>query len=611
MCGIVAYVGHREAYPIIIKGLQRLEYRGYDSAGIAILNNGLKVIKKQGKVAALEALAANEDLKSNIGIGHTRWATHGEPSDRNAHPHKAGNGEFALVHNGIIENYASIKEELIKKGHVFHSETDSEVLVHFIEDIQKNEGCDLEQALRLALQRVVGAYVIVLLSQNEPGTLYAARKGSPLVIGVGKGEHFLASDATPIIEYTKEVVYVNDYEVAIIKNNELILKNLDNEYHAPYVQKLDMDIAAIEKGGYDHFMLKEIHEQPNTVQDCLRGRLDADNEHLTLGGIRKYADNLANAKRIIIISCGTSWHAGLVAEYIIEELCRIPVEVEYSSEFRYRNPIINPGDILIAISQSGETADTLVAIEKAKSMGAIVFGVCNVVGSSIARTSHEGVYTHAGPEIGVASTKAFTAQLSVLAMIALKVANERETISKERYGSLLRELASIPKKIERAIQQEEKIKVIAAQIKDVESCLYLGRGYNFPIALEGALKLKEISYIHAEGYPAAEMKHGPIALIDENLPVIIIATKDSYYEKIVSNIQEVKARKGIVIAIVSEGDTVIPAMVDYYVEVPETDEVLMPLVSVIPLQILSYHIGIMRGCNVDQPRNLAKSVTVE
>lgn len=611
MCGIVAYVGHREAYPILIKGLQRLEYRGYDSAGIAIINNGLKVVKKQGKVAALEALASTQDVKSNIGIGHTRWATHGVPSDRNAHPHTAGNGEFALVHNGIIENYATIKKDLINKGHVFTSETDSEVLVHFIEDIQNNEKCDLEQALRLALQRVVGAYVIVLVSQNEPNTLYAARKGSPLVIGVGKGEHFLASDATPIIEYTKEVVYVNDYEVAIIRNNELILKNLDNEYHAPYIQKLDMDIAAIEKGGYEHFMLKEIHEQPYTVQDCLRGRLDAINETLTLGGIRKHAEDLSNAKRIIIISCGTSWHAGLVAEYIIEELCRIPVEVEYASEFRYRNPIINPGDVLIAISQSGETADTLVAIEKAKSMGAIVFGVCNVVGSSIARTSHEGVYTHAGPEIGVASTKAFTAQLSVLAMIALKVANERGSISKERYGMLLKELASVPEKIGLAIQQEEKIKEIAAQIKDVENCLYLGRGYNFPIALEGALKLKEISYIHAEGYPAAEMKHGPIALIDEELPVIIIATKDSYYEKIVSNIQEVKARKGKVIAIVSEGDNIIPNMVDYVIEVPNTDEVLMPLVSVIPLQILSYYIGVMRGCNVDQPRNLAKSVTVE
>jgi len=611
MCGIVAYVGHREAYPVLLKGLKRLEYRGYDSAGVAVLNDGLKVVKKQGKVSVLEDHAASVYLSSHIGIGHTRWATHGEPSDANSHPHTSGSGKIAIVHNGIIENYDSLKYELLKKGHVFNSETDSEVLIHFIEDIQENEKCDLEQALRLALQRVVGAYVVVLVSEDDPDTLFAARKGSPLVIGVGKGEHFLASDATPIIEYTNEVVYVNDYEVAIIRNNELSLKNLENEYKAPYVQTLDMDLAAIEKEGYDHFMLKEIHEQPKTIHDCLRGRLDAEKGFLRLGGIHKYAEQLQNANRIIIISCGTSWHAGLVAEYIIEELCRIPVEVEYSSEFRYRNPIINEGDVLIAISQSGETADTLVAIEKAKSMGAIVFGVCNVVGSSIARTSHEGVYTHAGTEIGVASTKAFTAQLSVLAMIAMKVAHDKGTISDERYHLLLKELDAISSKVAKAILQEEKIKLIAKEIKDMTNCLYLGRGYNFPIALEGALKLKEISYIHAEGYPAAEMKHGPIALIDDGLPVIIVATKDSYYEKIVSNIQEVKARKGKVIAIVSEGDDVIPSMVDHVIEVPNVNEVLMPLVSVIPLQLLSYYIGVLRGCDVDQPRNLAKSVTVE
>lgn len=611
MCGIVAYVGHREAYPVLLKGLKRLEYRGYDSAGVAVLNDGLKVVKKQGKVSVLEEHAASVHLSSQIGIGHTRWATHGEPSDANSHPHISGSGKIAMVHNGIIENYDSLKRELVKKGHVFQSETDSEVLIHFIEDIQENEKCDLEQALRLALQRVVGAYVVVLVSEDDPNTLFAARKGSPLVIGVGKGEHFLASDATPIIEYTNEVVYVNDYEVAIIRNNELSLKNLENEYKAPYVQKLDMDLAAIEKEGYDHFMLKEIHEQPRTIHDCLRGRLDAENGSLNLGGIHKYAEQLQNANRIIIISCGTSWHAGLVAEYIIEELCRIPVEVEYASEFRYRNPIVNEGDVLIAVSQSGETADTLVAIEKAKSMGAIVFGVCNVVGSSIARTSHEGVYTHAGTEIGVASTKAFTAQLSVLAMIAMKVAHDKGTILTERYNVLLKELDAVSDKVAKAILQEEKIKSIAAEIKDMNNCLYLGRGYNFPIALEGALKLKEISYVHAEGYPAAEMKHGPIALIDEELPVVVVATKDSYYEKIVSNIQEVKARKGKVIAIVSEGDDVIPSMADHVIEVPNVDEVLMPLVSVIPLQLLSYYIGVMRGCDVDQPRNLAKSVTVE
>lgn len=611
MCGIVAYVGHREAYPVILKGLKRLEYRGYDSAGVALYNDGIKIYKKQGKVAELEDYAQVFDKSSHIGIGHTRWATHGVPSDANAHPHASASGRLALIHNGIIENYASLKRELLEAGHKFKSDTDSEVMVHFIEYIQENNQCDLRTAIRLALKRVVGAYVLVIMSEDHPDTLFAARKGSPLVIGVGKGEHFLASDATPIIEYTDEVVYVNDYEIAIIKNNELILKNIEDEERTPYIQKLDLKLAEIEKGGYDHFMLKEIYEQPTSVFDCLRGRLDVENAKITLGGIHKYSEQLCNAKRIIIIACGTSWHAGLIAEYIFEEICRIPVEVEYASEFRYRNPVINEGDVLIAISQSGETADTLVAIEMAKKFGAIVFGVCNAVGASIPRASHEGVYTHAGPEIGVASTKAFTAQLTVLALIALKVAQENKSIDQSRMQRLITELAAIPDRIEECLKTSDKLKEIAAKYCHATSFLYLGRGFNFPVALEGALKLKEISYIHAEGYPAAEMKHGPIALVDENLPVVFVATKDSYYEKIVSNIQEVKARSGIVIAIVSEGDDVIPGIADHVIEVPETDEVLMPIVSVIPLQILSYHIGVMKGLNVDQPRNLAKSVTVE
>lgn len=611
MCGIVAYVGHREAYPVILKGLKRLEYRGYDSAGVALYNDGIKIHKKQGKVAELEDFAQVFDKSSHIGIGHTRWATHGVPSDANAHPHASPSGRLALIHNGIIENYASLKKELLEAGHKFKSDTDSEVMVHFIEYIQENNQCDLRTAIRLALKRVVGAYVLVIMSEDHPDTLFAARKGSPLVIGVGKGEHFLASDATPIIEYTDEVVYVNDYEIAIIKNNELILKNIEDEEQTPYIQKLDLKLAEIEKGGFDHFMLKEIYEQPTSVFDCLRGRLDVENAKITLGGIHKYSDQLCNAKRIIIIACGTSWHAGLIAEYVFEELCRIPVEVEYASEFRYRNPVINEGDVLIAISQSGETADTLVAIEMAKKYGAIVFGVCNAVGASIPRASHEGVYTHAGPEIGVASTKAFTAQLTVLSLIALKVAQENKSIDQSRMQRLITELAAIPDRIEECLKDSDKIKDIAAKYCNAASFLYLGRGFNFPVALEGALKLKEVSYIHAEGYPAAEMKHGPIALVDENLPVVFVATKDSYYEKIVSNIQEVKARKGIVIAIVSEGDEVIPGIADHVIEVPETDEVLMPMISVIPLQILSYHIGVMKGLNVDQPRNLAKSVTVE
>jgi len=612
MCGIVAYIGNREAYPVVLKGLKRLEYRGYDSAGVAIINHGLHVYKKMGKVAGLEDFLTGKNMQSTIAIGHTRWATHGEPCDRNSHPHTSGDGKLAMIHNGIIENYAQLKQELIKKGHVFQSDTDTEVLIHFIEEIRNSNHCSVEEALRIALKRVVGAYVIVIVDEDNPDTLIAARKGSPLVIGVGKGEHFLASDASPIVEYTKEVVYVNDYEIAIVKADELILKNITNERQTPYIQKLDIELTAIEKGGYDHFMLKEIFEQPQTIFDSLRGRLDAKNGQLTLGGIRdEYADLLKNANRIIIVACGTSWHAGLIAEYMIEELCRTPVEVEYASEFRYRNPVVGKGDVIIAVSQSGETADTLVAIESAKQQGAIILGVCNVVGSSIARLSHAGAYTHAGPEIGVASTKAFTAQLVVLCLIGLKVARERGTITQQRFQHLLDELQDIPEKVAVALKLNEAVKAVAAKYKDARDFLYLGRGYNFPVALEGALKLKEISYIHAEGYPAAEMKHGPIALVDENLPVVFVATRDSYYEKIVSNIQEIKARKGKVIAIVTEGDTTISGLADDVIEVPAADELVAPVISTIPLQLLAYHIGVLKGYDVDKPRNLAKSVTVE
>ncbi len=611
MCGIVAYVGHRNAHEVIIKGLKRLEYRGYDSAGIALLNGDLNVYKKKGKVADLEAFVVNEKLNSPIGIGHTRWATHGEPNDENAHPHYSQSNNLAIIHNGIIENYSSLKQELVNKGHTFTSDTDSEVFIHFIEDIQVNNNCSLDEAVRLALTQVVGAYAIVIMNKENPDQLIAARKGSPLVIGIGENEFFLASDATPIIEYTNEVVYLNEHEIAVIDDGELKIKNTQDIPLTPYVQTLDMELEAIEKGGYEHFMLKEIFEQPKSISDCMRGRLDANSGRLVLGGIREYANKLVTADRIVIVACGTSWHAGLVAEYFFEEFCRIPVEVEYASEFRYRNPIINEGDVVIAISQSGETADTLAAIELAKSKGAIIFGVCNVVGSSIARTSHEGAYTHAGPEIGVASTKAFTAQLTVLNMIALRVAHKKGTISERRYRELLVELENIPAKVEKALKLEPQIKEISALFKDSKNFLYLGRGFNFPVALEGALKLKEISYIHAEGYPAAEMKHGPIALIDEEMPVVFIATRDSSYDKVVSNIQEVKARKGKVIAVVTEGDVLIPKMAEFVIEVPKTDEALMPMVSVIPLQLLSYHIAVMRDCNVDQPRNLAKSVTVE
>lgn len=611
MCGIVGYTGPREAYPVILKGLKRLEYRGYDSSGVALLNGDLKVYKKKGKVSELEESVIGKDMHAHVGIGHTRWATHGEPSDRNAHPHRSAGGNFAMIHNGIIENYAPIKQELIKKGYQFKSDTDTEVLLNFIEEIKKNNNCTLEQALRIALKRVVGAYCVLLIDKDDPETIIAARKGSPLVIGIGKGEHFLASDASPIIEYTKEVVYVNDYEIAIVKPDELILKNLGNEKQTPFIQKLDLELAAIEKGGYDHFMLKEIYDQPESILDCLRGRLNISAGTITMNGVDNHLAALTNAQRIVMVACGTSWHAGLLAEYLIEDLCRIPVEVEYASEFRYRNPVINKGDVIVAISQSGETADTLVALENAKEKGAFIFGVVNAVGSSISRLSDAGAYTHAGPEIGVASTKAFTGQLAVLAMMAFKIAYAKGTIDEERYKHLLNELHAIPEKVAQILKDTSNIQAIAEKYKDATDFLYLGRGYNFPVALEGALKLKEISYIHAEGYPAAEMKHGPIALVDEKLPVVFVATKDKYYQKIVSNVQEIKARKGKVIAVATEGDAIIPGMADDVMYVPDADETLAPLLSVIPMQLLSYYIGVAKGLDVDKPRNLAKSVTVE
>ena len=612
MCGIVGYTGPREAFPVILKGLKRLEYRGYDSSGVALLNNGhLNVYKKKGKVAEMEEDVLGKDLHGHIGIGHTRWATHGEPSDRNAHPHLSQSGELAMIHNGIIENYTQIKLELLSKGYTFQSDTDTEVLLNFIEDIKKNNNCTLEEALRIALKRVVGAYCILLISADDPTTIIAARKGSPLVIGIGKGEHFLASDASPIIEYTKEVVYVNDYEIAIVKPDELILKNLGNEKQTPFITKLDMELAAIEKGGYDHFMLKEIHEQPETIFDCLRGRLLAGSGQIMMSGIENNLESFTKAPRIIIVACGTSWHAALVAEYLIEELCRIPVEVEYASEFRYRNPVIHPGDVIIAISQSGETADTLVALESAKEKGAFIFGVVNAVGSSIARLSHAGAYTHSGPEIGVASTKAFTGQLAVLTMMALKIGFAKGTLDETRYLQLIHELEAVPEKVREILKDTTNIERIAIKYKDATDFLFLGRGYNFPIALEGALKLKEISYIHAEGYPAAEMKHGPIALVDEKLPVVFVATKDSYYQKIVSNVQEIKARKGMVIAVATIGDEIIPGMANDTMLVPDADEAIAPLLSAIPLQLLSYYVGLAKGLDVDKPRNLAKSVTVE
>ena len=612
MCGIVGYIGDKPAFPILIKGLKRLEYRGYDSAGVALLeSDNLDIFKKKGKVSELEKFTETNIFNGTIGIGHTRWATHGEPNDRNAHPHYSHDQKLAIIHNGIIENYGALKTELTEKGYEFRSDTDTEVFITFIEDIKKTLNLGLEDAVRVALTKVVGAYAIVIMSVDEPDKLIAARKGSPMVIGLGQGEYYIASDATPIVEYTNEVVYLNDEQIAIITRDNLEIVDTKDVPQEAEIHKLDLKLEAIEKSGYDHFMLKEIMEQPNSIADCMRGRLNANEGLLTLGGIREYAEMITNAKKITIVACGTSWHAGLVAEYIFEDLCRIPVEVEYASEFRYRNPIINEGDILFAISQSGETADTLAAIELAKSKGAFVFGVVNTVGSSISRITHEGAYLHAGPEIGVASTKAFTAQLTVLTMIALRIASKKGTISDSKYRELLVDLENIPGKVAKALETDKTVREISALFKDAKNFLYLGRGYNFPVALEGALRLKEISYIHAEGYPAAEMKHGPIALIDENMPVVFIATRDSSYDKIVSNIQEVKSRKGKVIAVVTEGDVLIPKMADFTIEVPSTHEALMPLVSVIPLQLLSYHIAVMRGANVDQPRNLAKSVTVE
>jgi glucosamine--fructose-6-phosphate aminotransferase (isomerizing) len=612
MCGIVGYIGFREAWPIVIKGLKRLEYRGYDSAGIALIGEtGLNIYKKAGKVVELENFAEGKDQSGSVGIGHTRWATHGAPSDRNSHPHTSNDGQLSIIHNGIIENYATIKEELEKRGHTFNSDTDTEVLVHLIEEIYKNENNDLLEAVRLALHEVNGAYAIVVMDKNNPDQLIAARKGSPMVIGVGEGEYFIASDATPIVEYTKNVIYLQDNEIAFLKRDELLIKRLDNVEQTPYIHELEMKLEMLEKGGYEHFMLKEIYEQPRSIRDCLRGRIYPNEGRVQLGGLQEYAEKFKNIDRIIIIACGTSWHAGLVGEYLIEEYARIPVEVEYASEFRYRNPIITEKDIVIAISQSGETADTMAAIEMAKEKGATIFGVCNVVGASIPRITDAGAYTHAGPEIGVASTKAFTAQVTVLTLIAFFMAQQKGTVNSSKMVELLTELDLIPERVQKALEADAMIQEIAAKFKDSRNCLFLGRGSGFPVALEGALKLKEISYIHAEGYPAAEMKHGPIALIDEEMPVVVIATRNSSYEKVISNIQEVKARKGIVLAIVTEGDETVKAMADYVIEIPDASEAFLPLLATIPLQLLSYHIAVLRGCNVDQPRNLAKSVTVE
>ena len=612
MCGIVGYIGFREAWPLVIKGLKRLEYRGYDSAGIALIGeSGLQIYKKAGKVVEVENFASSKDQSGTIGIGHTRWATHGAPSDRNSHPHTSSNGDLTIIHNGIIENYATIKAELQSRGHEFNSDTDSEVLIHLVEEVYSREDVSLTEAVRLALHEVSGAYAIVVMDANNPDQLIAARKGSPMVIGVGEGEYFIASDATPIVEYTKNVIYLNDNEIAFLKRDELVITRLDNVVQTPYIQELELQLEMLEKGGYEHFMLKEIYEQPRSIRDCMRGRIYPNEGMVQLGGIKEYAEKLKNIDRIIIVACGTSWHAGLVGEYLIEEYARIPVEVEYASEFRYRNPIITEKDIVIAISQSGETADTMAAIEMAKEKGATIFGVCNVVGASIPRITHAGVYTHAGPEIGVASTKAFTAQVTVLTLMAFYMAQQKGTITNSKMVELLTELDLIPDKIQVALASNTIIKEIAEKFKDSRNCLFLGRGSGFPVALEGALKLKEISYIHAEGYPAAEMKHGPIALIDEEMPVVVIATKNSSYEKVISNIQEVKARKGIVVAIVTEGDTTVRDMADYCIEIPDASEAFLPLLATIPLQLLSYHIAVLRGCNVDQPRNLAKSVTVE
>jgi glucosamine--fructose-6-phosphate aminotransferase (isomerizing) len=615
MCGIVGYIGYREAYPIVIKGLKRLEYRGYDSAGVMLYDgDSLKLCKTKGKVSDLEAKAATEiTTNGKIGMGHTRWATHGVPNDVNSHPHLSNSGDLAIIHNGIIENYAPLKEELIKRGYVFHSDTDSEVLVNLIEEIQLKENLKLGKAVQVALNQVVGAYAIAVFDKKNPNEIVAARLGSPLAIGVGEGEYFIASDASPFIEYTSNAIYLEDGEMANIRLHKpmKVRKIKDDSIVDPYIQELQMNLEQIEKGGYDHYMLKEIYEQPSVIKDTYRGRLHANEGLIQMAGVEDNLEKFLNAERIIIVACGTSWHAGLVAEYVFEEFTRIPVEVEYASEFRYRNPIIGKKDVVIAISQSGETADTMAAIKLAKENGAFVFGVCNVVGSSISRESHAGAYTHAGPEIGVASTKAFTTQITVLTMIALRLAKAKGTLSKSDFHQYLQELEIIPEKVREALETNERAKEIAATFKDATNCLYLGRGYNFPVALEGALKLKEISYIHAEGYPAAEMKHGPIALIDEQMPVVVIAPKQGHYDKIVSNIQEIKSRSGRIIAVVTKGDTQVRDLADFVIEIPETSDALSPLITTIPLQLLSYHIAVMRGCNVDQPRNLAKSVTVE
>lgn len=615
MCGIVAYIGNKPAYPIIVKGLKRLEYRGYDSAGIALLSldNQLNIYKKKGKVSALEESTLGQNISGNVGIGHTRWATHGEANDINAHPHFSTDGNMAVIHNGIIENYVALKTELQNRGYQFRSETDTEVLVHLFDDVKKKTGLPLEECVRLALNEVVGAYAIVVLSKEEPDQLIAAKMSSPLVIGYGDQELYLASDGSPLVEYTKKVTYLEDGQMAVLKKNgQITLRAIeDNTHITPYVDELKFKLEELEKGGFDHFMLKEIFEQPRAIYDSIRGRMDNKKYTVTLGGVKEYEKAFQNTKRMIFVACGTSWHAALIGEYLIEELARIPVEVEYASEFRYRNPIINEGDIVVAISQSGETADTKAALELAKSKGALTYGICNVVGSAIARMTDSGSYTHAGPEIGVASTKAFTTQLSILSLMALQLADIRGTISKSKLIEYINELNAIPGKIEQILKQNDYIKEIAYLYADSKNFLYLGRGYNFPVALEGALKLKEISYIHAEGYPAAEMKHGPIALIDENMPVMVIAPSVMHYEKVLSNIEEVKSRKGQIIAVVTEGDTAVERLANHIIYIPETVEYFTPLLTVIPMQLLAYHIAVLRGCDVDQPRNLAKSVTVE
>ncbi len=612
MCGIVGYIGSKQAYPILINGLKRLEYRGYDSAGVALLDGGIKLYKTKGKVADLEEYVKNKDITGTTGIAHTRWATHGEPNNVNAHPHLSESGDIAVIHNGIIENYDILKEKLKKFGMKFVSQTDTEVLVQFIEYVQKMEKVDLVTAVQLALSQVIGAYAIVIISKADPDLLIAARKGSPLVVGIGEDEFYLASDASPIVEYTREVVYLDDEEIAIMRRGEkLQIKTIKNQEKTPFVEKLEMDLSHLEKEGFDHFMLKEIFEQPKSIRDSIRGRLNLNKDTISMAGIIDFEKEFLNAGRITFIAAGTSWHAAKVGEYLIEELVRIPVEVEYASEFRYRNPIIDKTDIVIAVSQSGETADTLAAMQMAKSKGALVYSICNVVGSSIARAADAGSYTHAGPEIGVASTKAFTAQVTVLTLMALGLAQKKGTITKERFDHLVNELDMIPAKVEETLKISEQVKEISKIFTYSRNFLYLGRGYNFPVALEGALKLKEISYIHAEGYPAAEMKHGPIALIDKKMPVVVIAPDSLIYDKVVSNIQEIKARKGKVIAVVTKGDTVVAGLSDYVFEVPHTDELLSPLISVIPLQLLAYYVAVMRDCEIDQPRNLAKSVTVE